>query len=343
MSSAKVVTSVEEISRGSANQDCSIGGREDAVTGRAFRAFPPTPAAGSPSTSPYTPDVLDHLGIVLASFSPHMDEVHSKNPLHRELENAVKSAVLFAAFIVSCLLLSSCGDAGQPQGSLTHGNWSFTGTSSAIQGQILRMGGTLIQTGASVPGNMTILSAVDCLSPLGTATFSGSFSGDTLTLTSVAMNGEVITLNLTGTGNLLTGTYTVTGGPSSCDDKGTVTAIPIPPITGNWSGVLQNPDGSTVPVSVAATLTQAAFTAGGFSPLSGTVTVQDNPPLPFFSVTLPISTSGASISAVTGDGVAIYANGFSYNGLFIYPNTATEVGGILRWSGDTKILTLTKQ
>jgi hypothetical protein len=189
---------------------------------------------------------------------------------------------------------------------------------------------------------MIILNAVDCLSSGSIATLSGSFSGFTLTLTSQAMNGEVITLNLADTGNFNSGTYTVTGGSSDCDDKGTVTARPIPPITGSWVGVLRSPDGVSENVSITASLTQAPFAVGGYSPLSGSVTLDYSSPLPVSTVTLPILTSGASISAVTGGYVDIFTNTFTFHGEIVDPATATELTGVSTGASRFALLTLTK-
>jgi len=256
--------------------------------------------------------------------------------------NALKSRIVFAALVVSCLLWSGCGggaSASAPLGRLTSGNWSITGTSTVNQGQKLLMAGTLVQSGDSVSGTMCILS--DCFGASSNSmALSGGFLwgnnwGDNLTLTSQAMNGEVITLRLNGTGSSFSGTYTVTGCSPSCDDQGTVTATPIPPITGTWSGFLQNPDGSNSPVSITANLTQGAFSAAGYSPLGGTVTEETGSPLlndaptDFPNATWSISTSGANVSAVKGNQVAIFTDStVSLVVEIVDPATAGEMMGL---------------
>jgi hypothetical protein len=192
------------------------------------------------------------------------------------------------------------------------------------------MAGTMIQTGNSVAGNMGIVNtAVDCFSLFDTVTLSGSFSGNVLTFTSLPVNGEVMTLNLTSTGNGLGGTYTVSGGDASCNDAGTVTATGIPAITGLWTGDLLYMDGTRFG-NAQFDLTQGPFTTNGYSPLSGTATlnlIDPNNPRSFLPpITCPISTSdsGNGISGFSGAGLVIYSC-FKYQGWIVTDNAGNPI------------------
>lgn len=82
--------------------------------------------------------------------------------------------------------------------------------------------------------------------------FSGSISGNSITLTSASVNGAVTTI--TGTianGTNITGTYTSVGGPNSyvfgnslCNgDQGTIYGTLVPAITGTWTASTSSASG----------------------------------------------------------------------------------------------------
>jgi hypothetical protein len=135
-------------------------------------------------------------------------------------------------------------------------------------------------------------------------TFTGTFRGDTLTLTSDKFNNQLVTVNAIGSGNSLTGTYSVAGGCAD-GDNGTIAASYLPTLTGTWTGTLMNPDGTAIPidpnnpgegaVTASLTLTQSATaTNGGGFPLSGTFSTNF---ACFASGTIPDTgtTTGASV------------------------------------------------
>lgn len=246
----------------------------------------------------------------------------------------------------------SCGGASSTSGSqevLGNGNWYISGASTTSTGQAVSLGGGLTQSGSTISGTLQVSDYLnnvsDCLISSDSVAFSGSYWNDSLTLTSQAINGNVITAKMTGSGGSLSGTYVVAGDTAGCDDKGTIVATYVPPLTGSWSGAFTNPDGSLIGLNYTVELTQGAVTANGSSPLTGTVTGSSTTGN-FAGSTLQLSTSGTTTSAVTGDVVYLPFGASSFVGTITDPATATEITGIIR-SGDfgllqTGFVTLTK-
>jgi hypothetical protein len=242
------------------------------------------------------------------------------------MEKLVKAGIVL---FVSCLLCIGCGGGSSsssgPNSSITSGNWTLTATSTVTLGLVLSIGGSLTQSGDAVSGAFYVSSSVSgCPSlPVGVMPFTGIFKGNTLTLTSVKFSNQVVTVNATGSGNSLTGTYAVTGGCAD-GDKGTVAASYLPPLTGVWTGTFTNVDGTSIPVdpnnprevaTATLMLTQSSTATNGIFPLSGTFSTNLAPgSVCFSSGTIPGtgSTTGAyvtgtsvAISAVSADGAEI--------------------------------------
>ena len=199
-------------------------------------------------------------------------------------EKLVKLGIVLAVLFVSCLLCMGCGggssNSSGPYSSITSGNWSLTATSTVTSGLVLSIGGSLTQSGNVVSGTVLVSSSVSSCPSLSAVAipFTGTFSGDVLTLTSANVNGQFVRVNAIGSGSSLTGTYSVVGGCAD-GDKGTIAASYLPPLTGTWTGTFTNPDGSPVPVNpnnpreyatASLTLTQSATAIDGSFPLSGT-------------------------------------------------------------------------
>jgi len=197
----------------------------------------------------------------------------------------VKRQIILAVLFLSWVLCISCGGGSSsssgPYSTINSGNWSLTATSTVTSGLVLSIGGSLTQSANVVSGIMLVSSsASNCPSLSGTAIpFTGSFRGNTLTLKSANFSGQFVTLNAVGSGNSLTGTYSVAGGCAD-GDKGTIAAIFLPPLTGTWNGTFRNPDGTPIPINpgnsyfgyatATLTLTQSATAINGQFPLSGT-------------------------------------------------------------------------
>jgi hypothetical protein len=215
----------------------------------------------------------------------------------------LKARIVFAVVFTSCLLLSSCGGGSSssngPQGTITNGNWSIAATST-VNGAILDIGGSLVQSGSSVSGIMHIFGSA-CFNPLtDDVVFTGSYTGDTLVLTSNSTYEQVVTVKVTGTGGSLNGTYSIAGG-CAVGDKGSFAAVYAPPITGTWGST--STQGSAT-VTIVANLTEASVAdAHGRFPLSGTLTYSGSP----CSNAGTIAVTSSTYSSVWGDTVFTFS------------------------------------
>jgi hypothetical protein len=245
------------------------------------------------------------------------------------MEKLVKTRLVIAVLFMSCLLCIGCGGgsstASVPYSSIASGNWSLTATSTVTSGFVLDMAGSLTQSGNVVSGNMFVYSSVsDCPSlPSVAIPFTGKFSGDTLTLTSANFSNQFVTVNAVGSGNSLTGTYSIKGGCAD-GDNGTIVASYLPPLTGTWTGTFTNPDGTPIPVdpsnpiesaTASLQLTQSPTATNGSFTLSGSFNTNFAPgSYCFTSGTIPGagSTTGASVT-----GTAVVISAVSDNGVKI--------------------------
>jgi hypothetical protein len=176
-----------------------------------------------------------------------------------------------------CLLLNSCGggssSSNTPFSLITSGNWSMAATSSASKTK-LDIGGSLVQSGANVAATVHIANS-SCFNYVADdVQLAGAFTDNTVTLTSLPVNGQIVTLVLAGVGNNLSGTYSIAGGCAN-GDHGTITAVYAAPVTGTWTATFT--DGSSS-VNAVATLTQAASAdAHGRFPLTGSISFSGSP------------------------------------------------------------------
>lgn len=166
------------------------------------------------------------------------------------------------------LVLAGCGATAGKNVALTQGNWSVTATPSS--GPAFYIGGNLTQSGSSVTGSMYVANS-NCFDFSTMIPFTGTVSGQNVTLTSPSVSGQVIVVTATGTAGSLAGTYTVTGG---CDggDSGSATAAAVSSIGGTWNGTIV--DSNDDPhVTVAMNLVEASTpSADGTFALTGTLT-----------------------------------------------------------------------
>ena len=189
-----------------------------------------------------------------------------------------KFALLFAIAGALTLTLAGCG-AAVSNLAITPGNWAVAATSTApakvnaAAAVTFVLGGNLTQSGSTLTGTMYVSQSV-CMAPQ-TVAVTGTVKGKDVTLTSASLDGNVITVTASGTKDAWTGTYTVTG---DCADSGTVTAGPVPSISGTWTGTLANPPsgmtrfGIAQPtISIVLTQAPAASEDGTFA-ISGDIT-----------------------------------------------------------------------
>jgi hypothetical protein len=167
-----------------------------------------------------------------------------------------------------------------------NGNFSFTGASQAFSPNVIFIGGTLqTDNNGRVSGTLGVANSVsNCIAAGTMAAFTGTIdSTNLLTLTSAAINGQVISFTATARPNqtFAAGTYSVTGGCLS-GDHGSLQAQHL--LTGSYTGsvvINGNPMNVTInfgtpgtpdsagdfPLQAGATFTNTAA-CGGFTGLT---------------------------------------------------------------------------
>ena len=245
--------------------------------------------------------------------------------------------------------LAGCGSSNNM--ALTQGNWSVTATSTsgavshAVRHNLrghkaitpndsdvsFLVGGSLTQSGSNVAGTLHVIDS-DCFDPSVGVAFTGTVDGQKVTLTSPAIQDQVITVTATGTsGSALTGTYTVTGDGCDAGDSGTLTANAVPSINGTWNGPLVNGnDDPNVVLSMALTQATTPSSDGTFA-LTGTLTYTGST----CSISGTVSTGSSFIAGtfLVINGVTTEADSstgnFTYNQAFLNSPTSptTMTGG----------------
>jgi hypothetical protein len=146
------------------------------------------------------------------------------------------------------------------------GNWSFSTTSTA-SGSPLTISGSINESTSSVSAALHIDGSA-CFDHLTTMSLTGNLTGFDLSLTSMSVGGQVITINGGITNNGLTGTYSINGGCAS-GDQGKVTGIRIPIVANTLNGTFTASGGNTF--NMATDVTQNSTSSMGSFGISGIV------------------------------------------------------------------------
>lgn len=152
----------------------------------------------------------------------------------------MKKILAISIFISAMVLFPVCG---QAQAGLTSGNW-YLQTSSQVAAdasQMPQIGGSLTQTDSAIAGVLHVSNST-CFDWATDIPVSGSVAGNSVTLTSGDINGQIITITGSANSTLITGTYSIASGCAG-GDAGTITAVLVSPATGNWTGTI--PSAST--------------------------------------------------------------------------------------------------
>jgi hypothetical protein len=123
------------------------------------------------------------------------------------------------------------------------GNWQFSAVSAVPGTPPFSFGGSISQTGAAATSALHV-DGSQCFNRLTTLGLTGTLTADTTSLTSTAIEGQVISLTGTFTGDAsniatFTGTYNVASG-CAAGDHGTITGFSIPYIANQLSGTFTN-------------------------------------------------------------------------------------------------------
>ena len=175
------------------------------------------------------------------------------------------------------VLLAGCGGSSSSPGptstlTIQSGNWNISASSIAAPGVTFLAGGNLMQSGNSISGVVHIFNST-CFGQTTDVPVSGSVSGQSVTLSSPAIQGQTVTVSLNGSSTALSGTYSVAGTGCAAGDRGTVNANLVPSITGSWHGTFTSTANPGTTVDATADLTQSATAdAHGLFAVTGTVT-----------------------------------------------------------------------
>jgi hypothetical protein len=212
-----------------------------------------------------------------------------------------KFALLLPLAGVLTLALAGCGSTIKNT-ALTQGNWAFTASSTApgkASPTSFVLGGNLSQSGTNLTGTMYITGS-GCI-PAQFVSFTGTVKDKTVTLTSAAFGGQVISITASGGSDSLTGAYTVTG---ECADSGNVTASSVASITGTWNGTILNPAQGKGGLGIAGATLSIVLTQAATASENGTFAL---------SGTLTYTNSACSVSGTISNGY-MAGNFISFNG-----------------------------
>lgn len=253
------------------------------------------------------------------------------------------------AVFTALILLLACGGGSSSIriATLTSGNWTIVAHSSVTSGNTVYIGGNLTQSGSGLSAVMHIDDNATCFDLATSIPLSGSVNGSDFTLTSSAIDNQVITVTGTITNpSTLQGSYTIAGGCSG-GDKGSVSAILVAPISGTWKATDTS---SGTAATISGTLTQSTTaTSDGIFLLSGNFT--------YTGSSCSISGTLTEYSFVAGDIVAMDASTNDIDGssgetilaaIMDNPSAPTSFTGYYEvlsgaCSGTTGTLTFTKQ
>jgi hypothetical protein len=127
------------------------------------------------------------------------------------------------------------------------GNWEFTATPSAMGRSPMTIAGSITQAGSTVSSALHV-NGTRCISRLTTVSLTGSVAHGNLSLTSAAVDGQVVTLNGSIVNAAFTGTYKIKGGCAD-GDQGSVTGTNIPYIANALSGTFTSSTNGTFSVT----------------------------------------------------------------------------------------------
>jgi hypothetical protein len=165
----------------------------------------------------------------------------------------------------------------QPKGLNMSGNWEFGTTSMAPETSPATIAGTISQSDGLLTGAVHV-NGSSCFDTLATIALSGALETDSssISLTSAAVEGQVISIIGRATYDTLAGTYAISGGCAD-GDQGHVTGFRVRRLDGDWIVRLRGPSGGLDDYSPPerwtgqAMLVQGSANSDGSFGVSGTV------------------------------------------------------------------------
>lgn len=149
------------------------------------------------------------------------------------------------------------------------GNWQFSAASTIPGEASLMFAGGISQADTAVSGALHV-DGSNCFDRLTTMGLTGTVTSDSASLTSTAIDGQVVTLIGNFTDATFIGTYRINGG-CAAGEQGRVTGINIPYIDNQLSGTFTNSARKIFNVTGSITQSGSASPEGSFE-ISGTAT-----------------------------------------------------------------------
>jgi hypothetical protein len=252
-------------------------------------------------------------------------------------------ATVFA--LSASVLLFGCGGPPAPSPIISHptsstspppvtpppipnvaGNWQFSATSTVMGKPPLTFAGSLSQADSTVSGALHV-DGSNCFNQLTTMGLTGTVTADSTSLTSTAINGQVVTFTGHFTNSTFTGTYSVNGG-CAAGDQGSVNGVAVYlAAADSWGGTFTSSDQKTFNVSGDFAQSTTPSSAGSFG-ITGTATFDT----PCFSAATISPGSFPSGSFVLGTLVSLEIKTDNGTVTFIGTADVSPVTGVIRGS-----------
>jgi hypothetical protein len=197
-------------------------------------------------------------------------------------------------------------------------NWQFTASSTVPGKPPLTFPGSIGWAGTSVSGALH-LDGSNCFDQLTTIVFPGTMTAGSTSLTSAAIDGQVITITGNFSDDTFTGTYKINGG---CADgnHGELTGFNVWDIGSDLSGTFTNSAQKTF--SMAGKMAQSALASSdGSFPITGTATFDT----PCFKAGIIHPGTFPTGSWILGMSVALQIE--TSNGILTFVGTLDQSGG----------------
>ena len=231
---------------------------------------------------------------------------------------------------------SASASSSAPQAPTALGNWQFTATSTVPGKAPLTFAGSIGQAGDTIRGALHV-DGSNCFDPVTTLSLTGTVTADSTSLTSAAIDGQVVTL----TGNFddfnYYGTYKINGG-CAAGQQGSLTGINVWNIGNDLSGTFTNSAQKTFKVVGKIAQSTSAGPDGSFG-ITGTATF-DTPCFTAGAIqpgTFPsgsfILGSSVALEVETGNGILIFLGTLSQSGSGAMSGNYTVSGGSCEDSG----------
>jgi hypothetical protein len=212
---------------------------------------------------------------------------------------------------------SASASSSAPQAPTALGNWQFTATSTVPGKAPLTFAGSVGQAGDTISSALHV-GGSNCFDPVTTLNLTGTVTADSTSLTSAAIDGQVVTLTGTFDDFNYYGTYRINGG-CAAGQQGSLTGINVSNIGNDLSGTFTNSAQKTFNVVGKIAQSTSASPDGSFG-ITGTATFDT----PCFSAGTIQPGTFPSGSFILGNSVALEVE--TGNGTLTFLGTLSQSG-----------------